>query len=50
MAGQELSSPLASSRSGSSRDTFNTPTACLPNKLVVRIDGKAQRGLGAVVE
>ena len=25
-------------------------SACLPNKLVVRIDGKAQRGLDAVVE
>ena len=50
--GQELSSHLASSRSGSSRDTFNTPTAsaCLPNKVVVRIDGKAQQGLDAVVE
>jgi hypothetical protein len=25
-------------------------SACLPNKLVVRIDGKAQRGLDAVVD
>ena len=25
-------------------------SACLPNKVVVRVDGKAQRGLDAVVE